>query len=107
MTKCHDVYPALIEPFVDGELSRSDRNALLSHLVRCFSCRKTLAETEALSRMVRRSRPEVYLASALRQRTMARDGGSAVKTRSMESRAARTAVSRKTMIVVAMCYSGF
>jgi anti-sigma factor RsiW len=94
MTECHDVYPALIEPFVDGELSGSDRNALLDHLVQCIICRKTLGEAETLSGMVRRSRPKVHVSPALRRRIMAEVEASAVKLRPMEPRIAKR-VSRK------------
>jgi hypothetical protein len=67
MTKCETAYPALIEPFIDGELSGSARNALLDHLMLCVICRNALDQAHTLSRIVRRSRPEVRVSSALRQ----------------------------------------
>jgi anti-sigma factor RsiW len=65
VTTCGD-YHAIIQLYVDGELTGEERDDLLSHVASCACCRDELREAEAFSRRIRAARHLVVAPDSLR-----------------------------------------
>jgi anti-sigma factor RsiW len=61
-------YGAIIQFYLDDELSGSDRQKLESHLSNCSDCRQELDELRALSRQIRQTRPKMSAPASLHER---------------------------------------
>jgi anti-sigma factor RsiW len=59
---------ALIQPYLDGELTEGDPQRLLSHVKTCAGCRQEMEELKALSSRLRQVRPLVTAPESLKQR---------------------------------------
>src|SRR5215469_10466398 len=69
MADCAE-YSAMIQLYIDDELTRSEQQELLSHLETCASCRQEMEELKALSSRIRRARPLTSAPAALRERIL-------------------------------------
>jgi len=66
--KSHDISINQIQALVDNELSGNDREALLTHLESCNSCRNAFEEEKMLSDRIRRARYLTPAPESLRER---------------------------------------
>jgi anti-sigma factor RsiW len=64
-------YSALIQPYLDGELTKSEEQRLLSHLEGCPNCRKELEDLKTFSARLRQVRPMASTPESLKQRIAA------------------------------------
>ena len=70
MKHCGGDYGAILELYLDKELSGPDREEFQAHLEECEACRAKLEAGEELSRLLHRSRPLFRAPDALRDRVM-------------------------------------
>ena len=70
MKHCGGDYGAILELYLDKELSGPDREEFRAHLEECEACRAKLEAGEELSRLLHRSRPLFRAPDALRDRVM-------------------------------------
>jgi mycothiol system anti-sigma-R factor len=70
MKDCGGDYGAIIELYLDKELSGPDREEFRAHLEECEACRAKLEAGEELSRLLHRSRPLYSAPDALRDRVI-------------------------------------
>jgi anti-sigma factor RsiW len=69
MAICAD-YSAMIQLYLDDELTGSDLQELLAHLEICASCQRELEDLRTLSRRIKEARPRVAAPVSLRKRIL-------------------------------------
>lgn len=69
MADCAD-YSAMIQLYIDDELTGSEQQELLSHLETCASCRQKFEELKVFSNRIRQARPLITAPAALRERIL-------------------------------------
>ncbi|HEX3438463.1 MAG TPA: zf-HC2 domain-containing protein [Pseudacidobacterium sp.] len=69
MANCAD-YSAMIQLYIDDELTGSEQQELLTHLETCASCRQKFEELKVFSSRIRQARPLITAPAALRERIL-------------------------------------
>jgi anti-sigma factor RsiW len=69
MATCVD-YGAMVQLYLDDELTGSDQREFLAHLENCADCKRQLEELRTLSRRIRQARPQVSAPASLRKRIL-------------------------------------